>query len=1108
MEDAIRALAHGRRDGEPPMQAPIPEYETRRLEAVGRYAILDTPDEESFDRITRLAAGLFSSPIALISIVAQDRVWFKSRIGSTVGETARRDSFSAWTILSHAVLVVRDAATDERFRDSPVLVKDLNFRFYAGAPLITPDGYAIGALSIIDRHPRPWFSIEDTKYLVDLAGLIIDQLELRQRTLQFQSSEADYRGLFEHCPIGIYRTSPSGEIVMANPAIVKMLGYPSVETLKTKNLETNAMVATRGAWKAQLEAQGEISNYESVWYSQDGRPIQISETTRVVRRPDGVAFYEGWAEDVTARKLSENERERAQAFNQKLIEAAPDLIYIFDLELNRSVFTNRSYFKVLGQYPEEVRKLNDPVSELVHPDDIARLLGHRQRLRAARDGDFMELEFRSRDREGNFRLLGCRETVFSRDENGAAKQLLGIIRDISESRALEERLRRDEERWQLALAANNDGLWDWDVPTGNVFHSPRWLEMLGFHEDDAEPHEAWENLLHPDDSLRVLRTLDSYLRRETQTYQQEYRIRTKQGCYRWVFARGVAQWGNDGKPIRMVGCHTDITERKEAELALRLQAMELAEARDKAESAANAKSSFLATMSHELRTPLNGVIGMTGILADTPLSDEQQDYLRIIRSSGAALLAVINDILDFSKIEAGHMELEESDFDLSAMIEESLDLVAERAHRKGVELAASLDRSVPAWVRGDSGRLRQILLNLLSNAIKFTESGEVVLNVANGGSSPSDSMLRFTLTDTGIGMSAEVCTRIFSPFSQADASTTRRFGGTGLGLAITKQLVELMGGQIGVESKEGVGSSFWFTIKLPAVQPPVGDPASGELAGARILVADDNATNRRIVQHQLEAIGVDVVCAEDGLEALSTLLEYEKAGKHVDLALLDFQMPRMDGLMLTRAIRAQRGFEHFPIVLLTSVTERDQVGEARELDIQGYLVKPLHHLQLVQTIRTLLSSRKKDSELSGSQPLRVQGPASRTQSYTVLLAEDNPVNQKVGTLMLGRLGYKVDVVGNGREAVRAFQEFPYNAIILDCQMPEMDGFETTKLIREIEAGKSRVPIIALTANALAGERERCIDAGMDDYLSKPIDLKSLGAKLAEFMPQVSKDHPV
>ena len=1088
------------------MRAPLPNNEEQRLDAVARYNILGTAEEESFDSITRLAANLFSVPIALISIVASDRVWFKSRVGVPEHETSRDDSFSAWTILSDNVLTIADATVEARFQDTKTLISSKKFRFYSGAPLITPDGFAIGALAIIDRKPRPNFTSAEARHLQDLGRLIVDQLELRLKTLQLRASEADYRDLFENCPIGIYRTTPAGEILMVNPAILRMLDYASIEELKSINLETQKSVVARDEWRRRLESAGKLPDHENTWHSRKGHALQVCESTRVVRRSDGtIAYYEGWAQDISLQKAAEQERERAQLFNQKLIEAVPDLIYIFDMGKERSVFANRSYFNVIGQDPQQVRSLSSPMEKLVHPDDLARLRKHRELLKKASDGEFRELEFRSLDAEGSFRLLSCRETVFSRDEVGVPRELLGVIRDISKGRAIEERLRRDEERWQLVLAANNDGLWDWDARSGEIFHSHRWREILGY--DDADSMPSWETLLHPDDAARVHASVEAYLQHEASAYQEEYRLLARDGCYRWVFARGVAQWNSEGELLRMVGAHTDITTRKEAELALRVQALELADARDKAESAVDAKSHFLATMSHEIRTPLNGVLGMTAMLAETELSTEQLDYLRTIRSSGSALLTVINDVLDFSKIEAGQMELDESDFDLAPLIEECLDLLAGEADRKGLEIAASVDDGVPQRVRGDNGRLRQVLLNLLSNAVKFTHQGEILLSVSRSNSQAPGSPLHFSVSDTGIGMSADVCARIFLAFSQADASTTRRFGGTGLGLAISKQLVELMGGEIGVDSREGTGSTFWFTVNLPTASHASRHLVSDRLDGARILVADDNATNLRIVRHLLESLGADVICVADGFQALSSLLESKKNGRKIDLALLDFQMPRMDGLMLTRAIRAQPGFEHLPIVLLTSMTQRDHFEEAKGLDVQGYLVKPLRNSQLVQTVRSLLAfgatkTGPRTAELPPS--LASKSPPFKL-GHRVLLAEDNPVNQKVGVLMLTRLGYEVDVVANGLEAVTAFRNFPYPAILLDCQMPEMDGFAATKAIREIEGPHRKVAIIALTANALAGERERCLDAGMDDYLSKPISTKALGEKLDLFLNSLENE---
>ncbi len=1083
------------------MSVPIPEFETERLDALQRYHVLDTPPEECFDRITRLAANLFAAPISLISMVAKDRVWFKSQVGVFSHEASRKQSFSAWAILSQEVLVVNDAPNDLRFRDSTFLTQDHDLHFYAGAPLITPDGYAIGALCIIDRAPRYEFSDEESRHLGNLAGLIIDQLELRRTTLQLRASEADYRDLFENCPAGIYRTSPGGEILMANPAILRILEYSSMEDLTARNLEFDTMVESRAEWRRLLESGDDLTSFESVWYTRNGRPVQIRESTRVVRRDDGsVSYYEGWAEDITLRKAAEAEWEQARLFNSKLIEAVPDVIYIFDLDTDRTVFSNRCYFDIIGQDPEVVRQLENPINELVHPDDIPRLRKHRSQIRGAREGEFFELSFRLRDLSGNYRMLSCRETVFSWKSDGSAKELLGVMRNITERRAMEERLRRDEDRWQLVLAANNDGLWDWDARTAVVFHSPRWREMLGYLPDDPADPESWAALLHPDDAEWVKRGLASYLSRESPAYQQEYRLRGKDGNYRWVLARGVAQWDSEGNPIRMVGSHSDITERKQAEFALRQQAKELAEARDKAESAAEAKSSFLATMSHEIRTPLNGILGMTGILAETELTAEQHDYVRTIRSSGSTLLAVINDILDFSKIESGHMELEKTEFDLRTEIEESLDLVAEAADRKGLELASWIEPAIPLTIRGDAVRLRQILLNLLSNAVKFTAHGEIVLTVKieNAG---TGLVLHFAVSDTGIGMSPEVCARVFTAFSQADASTTRRFGGTGLGLTISKQLVELMEGRIGVDSVAGAGSIFWFQIPLVAGARTATRSNGDEFVGRRVLVADDNSTNLRIVENMLQSLGVTVVCARDGAEALSLLRKSEEEGKKIDLGLLDFHMPLMDGLTLSQEIRAQKAFESLPLVLLTSVTQREHLLRTRDLDIQAYLIKPLHTAQLLQCVRSFLLPNPAEQASRTVRPPSAPAPKRMNTGGRVLLAEDNPVNQKVGVLMLTRLGYEVDVVGNGKEAVEAFRKLPYHAILLDCQMPEMDGFEATRLIREMEGAQSHIAIIALTANALSGERERCLKAGMDDYLSKPVSQKLLGEALAAVVRQ-------
>ncbi len=1088
------------------ISTPALENESQRLQALLRYEILDTPFEESFDRITRLAASLFSAPIAVIGMIDQDRIWIKSSIGVLEREVSREGALSAWAIFSHEVLVIEDALKDIRFKNTPYVTGEGRCRFYAGAPIVTPEGFVVGTLSVIDAMPRTDFTSVQRENLAGLAGLVVDQLEFRRATMQLRDSEKSYRDLFDNSPVGIYRSSPSGEIIMANSVVLDMFGYPSLEALKSKNMEKDRLVLDREEWRTKLELAGQLANYEGIWYNRDGKAIHVRETTRVIRRFDGaIAFYEGWAEDISRQKAAEAESEEARLFNQKLIAAVPDLISIFDVKVGRSVFTNRSYFHTVGQDPESVRKMENPVAELVHPEDVPRLQAHRQQCCMSEDGHILELEFRVRDGSGNYRILSCREMVFLRDPDGAVTHLLGIYANISEHRSMQERLRRDEERWQLVMAANNDGLWDWDGLTNTIFHSQRWRQILGYANDDSESPDDWESLLHPQDAKRVKKSLAAYLGREVPAYQEEYRLRAKGGSYRWVFARGIAQWDSNNKPLRMVGAHSDITDRKQAELALKVQAKELAEARDKAEADARAKSSFLATMSHEIRTPLNGIIGMTGILADTELTGDQQDYLRTICSSGEALLSIINDVLDFSKIESGHMELEEADFDLRMLVEEAVDLVAAAADRKGLELLCSMDPSMPANFRGDASRLRQILLNLLSNAVKFTQCGEVVISVNCVPETDSRSLLRFAVSDTGIGMSPEVRSRVFDAFSQADASTTRRFGGTGLGLAICKQLTKLMQGSIAVVSESGVGSTFSLEVILGAPGVETGIELGDSLRGLRALVVDDNETNLQILRYELSSFGITVVSASTGAQALTALQNSMTAGNRIDLALLDFHMPYMDGLMLTRAIRAQPRFQDLPIILLASATQRNHVRDTNELNISGYLVKPLRRGQLLTCIRSILLEKRnvvREARSTVSVPFRVPNDSTSR----LLLAEDNPVNQKVGVLILKRLGYLVDVVKNGREAIQAFQNVRYDAILLDCQMPEMDGFEATRAIRQMEGAERRVPIIALTANAFNGEKERCLEAGMDDYLSKPVNQSLLGEKLTFWV--LPEDHVV
>lgn len=587
------------------------------------------------------------------------------------------------------------------------------------------------------------------------------------------------------------------------------------------------------------------------------------------------------------------------------------------------------------------------------------------------------------------------------------------------------------------------------------------------------------------------------------------------------------------------GYALDMTQIHETQQMLRRVAEQLQDSNRRldqaltsAQESARVKAAFLATVSHELRTPMNGVIGMTSLLMETSLSPEQRSYADTIRQCGEALLHLINDVLECSKIEAGKLELERLDFNLRTTVEDVLAQFAERAETKGLELTGLLHAAVPTALRGDPGRLRQVLTNLVGNAVKFTEKGDVTLQAYLESDSLDAAVVRFEVTDSGIGIAPDTQAKLFRPFVQADSSTTRKYGGTGLGLSISKQLIELMGGQIGVKSTSGQGSTFWCTARF--LKQPSSPPAillTGDLEGRRVLIVDDNESNRMILHHLVTGWGMIDELAEDAATALKLVTEANARGVSYDLAILDVMMPEKDGLQLAREIRQHPAGAGIRMVVMTSLLQRGHAEQARQAGAMGYLPKPVRHDQLRECLRTVL----------GIAPIPTQDPqqlapvlpqlvtrhtlAEHVVHQRILVVEDNIVNQKLVVRMAEKLGYHPVVVGNGKEALAALATEKYAAILMDCQMPIMDGFEATKAIREREsAGRgargpgqgdeedtsplllapslsptSHIPIIAVTANAMQGDRERCLAAGMDDYLSKPVKLDALGAVLQRWV---------
>ncbi|MBC7806384.1 MAG: response regulator [Akkermansiaceae bacterium] len=743
-----------------------------------------------------------------------------------------------------------------------------------------------------------------------------------------------------------------------------------------------------------------------------------------------------------------------------------------------------------------------------------------------------------------------------------------------------------EKRLQRAIRGSQDGLWEWNVQENTVYISPQSKAILGFTEEDfASTAQTWSQLIHPEDYEKAREKFDSYVALCNQTailsesheasadegsssfcheeYEDQYRMRSKQGTYRWLQVRGIGSCGGNGKLLLLSGSHTDITDRKRADNemksqthalktqaeTLKKQASDLEKSRNLAISSARAKSQFLANMSHEIRTPMNGVIGMVGLLTETPLTPEQQEYLRTIRTSSEALLGIINDILDLSKIESGSLAIDDVPFVLRTMVEEVGELLAPRVFEKDLELALSVAPSLPPVVRGDAGRIRQILLNLGGNAIKFTETGHVEIAAfampRQDGDTKNTVRLRFIVADTGIGIVPDRLGAIFDSFTQADPSTTRKYGGTGLGLTISRQLAQLMGGDISLVSTVGVGSTF-------ALDVPLNIETDGEIAAItlaaqaitslsdldkaqkvelimqrkRVLIIDDVPANRRILREQLSAWGARVDEAESGMEGIRLLQSVGTTEEMFSLAIVDMYMPGMDGKTTAQLIKGDPRFGDLPVILLSSglaAREFQRSNSGGNNLFASVLSKPVRQADLLagvlsatgRTDKTsvptviLASQQESISELAG-ETLRIIHSANDStllNGVRILIAEDNPVNQKVALALLNKWGCPPPVaVENGRLAVEKVMEVSgtddaFDVVLMDIQMPEMDGLTATEKIRDMEEARrcKPLPIIALTAHAMTGDRERCLAAGMSDYVAKPVRPDALKSVLQKWL---------
>ena len=754
-------------------------------------------------------------------------------------------------------------------------------------------------------------------------------------------------------------------------------------------------------------------------------------------------------------------------------------------------FFNPKLAEFLGYAEGELT--SRPFIDFIHPDDRQMVMDHHlKRIR----GEMVPpvYSFRTMDKDGNIKWMEISAVMISWSGRPAT---LNFLNDVTDRKRAEEALRESEKRYRELADSLPQTVFEMNIRGDLTFANGVAFDTFGYSHDEFNQGLNILQMVPPDERGRAQEDIQRALNGDKSGF--EYTAQTKNGRTFPILVH-TNPILRDGQPVGLRGIVVDITERKRVEV-------ELQEAKEAAEAANLAKSQFLANMSHEIRTPMNGILGMTSLLLGTPLTPEQLEYAETVRGSADSLLTIINDILDYSKIEAGKLDFETLDFDLRTTVEDTVDILKIWAHEKGLGLACLIEHEVPSLLVGDPGRLRQVLINLANNAVKFTEKGEVVIRISLDEETDTQVTLRFIVRDTGIGIPQDRMDRLFRSFSQVDASTTRKYGGTGLGLAISKNIVERMGGRIGVQSKEGRGSTFWFIVGFAkqSAGRKRGTEVFEDIRGRRILIVDDHPTNRLVLREELHSWGCRYDEAAGGQEALDKLREAVQGKDPFLVAIIDMEMPVMDGAALGRRIKEDPDLGKTILVLLASQGRRGDARRMEQIGFAAYLTKPVKSAQLRDCLALALGTK---SPVPGTRSLpiltRHSVAEAKKQKIRILLAEDNKTNQKVALRILEKIGYRADAVANGQEVLATLARVPYDLILMDVQMPEMDGLKTTGAIRRKETETDgHIPIIAMTAHAMKGDRERCLEAGMDDYISKPVQPQDLVETIGRWLGERS-----
>jgi PAS domain S-box-containing protein len=907
-----------------------------------------------------------------------------------------------------------------------------------------------------------------------------------------QASEQLFRSIFENAQIGISYFQIDSQENASNRALEDMLGYSGEELSRLEQWDEIVVPEERASGAKRygelIQGKRDTDEYEQRFIRKDGRILVVNERFQLLRDGAGKPQYiVGLIEDITERRRAEEALAQRERLFRSIFEHAQIGISIFEIDAQTHL-TNRTLQEMLGCSEEELRGL-EQWNEIVHPDvRISNAKRYTEILEGRLDADEYENRFiRSDGRvvvtKGRFQLL--------RDAAGKPRYLVALTEDITEHKQAEEALQESEELFRSIFENAPVGIGLYNVAKSQYFTNRALHEMLDCTHDDLSSVEKWDQMVHPDERASGAKRYAGLIDGKNDHDSWEQRFVRRDG--RTVVADGSFAVIRDtaGSPQYLLNMTNDITARKQAEA-------DLLAAKEQAVAATMAKSEFLANMSHEIRTPMNAILGMTHLALKTELTAKQRDYLTKTKVAAQALLGIINDILDFSKIEAGKLEVENTDFRLDKVLEDLSSVVSQKAHDKNLEFLIAAPNDLPPSLIGDPLRLGQILINLVNNAVKFTERGEVVVKVKLEERTSDRVKVKVSVRDSGIGMTPAQAARLFQAFIQADTSTSRKYGGTGLGLSISKRLVEIMGGEIWVESTYGVGSTFFFTAWLGiGAAEPEQKRFVPDLSGIRALVVDDNPLACEILSEGLAAFALKVDSASSGEQAIRELSAADPHDPY-QVVLVDWQMPGgMDGLEVSRLIKHGGTLKHIPkVVMVTGFGREDIRTQAEDLGIEGFLLKPVSPSLLYDTIIDLFGSS--ESKVDRSRPASDVAHSLAANGIRVLLVEDNEVNQQVATELLESSGAIVTIANHGGEAVNILTEADgpplFDVVFMDLQMPEMDGYTATRLIRA-QPLLHGLPIIAMTAHALVEERQNCLDAGMSDHVTKPIDPDALLATL-------------